>query len=126
MQNKYIYDFEKPLDDIQVKINELKTTSIKTGVDITLKLNDLENRLKEESIRIYSSLTRWQKVQLARHPDRPHTKDYIDRITSYWFELHGDRRYADDKAIISGIAKIDYYKVVIILNNFSLSFNFII
>ena len=58
MYNKYIYDFEKPLDEIQFIINELKTTSIKTGVDITLKLNDLEKQLNEESIRIYSSLTR--------------------------------------------------------------------
>ena len=114
MQNKYIYDFEKPLEEIQVKINELKTTSIQIGVDITLKLNELENHLKKESIRIYSSLTRWQKVQLARHPDRPHAKDYIDRITSYWLELHGDRKYSDDKAIISGIAKIDNSKVAII------------
>lgn len=114
MYNKYIYDFEKPLDEIQIKINELKTTSIKTGVDMTLKLNDLEKQLNDESIKIYSSLTRWQKVQLARHPDRPHAKDYIDKITSYWLELHGDRKYADDKAIISGIAKIDKHKVVII------------
>ena len=114
MYNKYIYDFEKPLSEIQEKINNLKTTSIKTGVDITLKLNDLEKKLNGESIKIYSSLTRWQKVQLARHPDRPHAKDYIDKITSYWLELHGDRKYADDKAIISGIAKIDNNKVVII------------
>ena len=114
MYNKYIYDFEKPLSEIQEKINNLKTTSIKTGVDITLKLNDLEKELNGESIKIYSSLTRWQKVQLARHPDRPHAKDYIDKITSYWLELHGDRKYADDKAIISGIAKIDNHKVVII------------
>tara|TARA_Y100000994_G_scaffold99597_1_gene82213 strand:+ start:2232 stop:3197 length:966 start_codon:yes stop_codon:yes gene_type:complete len=114
MSNKYIYDFEKPLNDIQNKIDELRTTSIKTGVDITLKINDLEEELYQEAIKIYSSLTRWQKVQLARHPDRLHSKDYIDKITSYWMELHGDRKYADDKAIISGIAKIDNYKVVII------------
>ncbi len=114
MANKYIYDFEKPLSDIQNKINELRTTSINTGVDITLKINDLEEELQQEAIKIYSSLTRWQKVQLARHPDRLHSKDYIDKITSYWMELHGDRKYADDKAIISGIAKIDNYKVVII------------
>ena len=58
MHSKYIYDFEKPLEEIQIKINELKTTSIQTGVDITLKLNDLENQLKEKSIKIYSSLSR--------------------------------------------------------------------
>lgn len=114
MHSKYIYDFEKPLEEIQIKIDELKTTSIQTGVDVTLKLNDLENQLKEKSIKIYSSLTRWQKVQLARHPERPHAKDYIDKITSYWLELHGDRKYSDDKAIISGIAKIDNLKIAIV------------
>jgi len=114
MSDKYIYDFEKPLSDLQRKINDLRTTSIKTGVDITLKISDLEEELYQESIRIYSSLSRWQKVQIARHPGRPHSKDYIDKITSYWLELHGDRKYSDDKAIISGIAKIDKYKVVII------------
>ena len=74
------------MQSLKIKINELKTTSIKTGVDMTLKLNDLEKQLNDESIKIYSSLTRWQKVQLARHPDRPHAKDYIDKITSYFID----------------------------------------
>ena len=114
MSVKYIYDFEKPLIDIQTQIDELESTSLKTGLNVALKVNDLKQILHQETIQIYSNLSRWQKVQLSRHPDRPHTKDYIESITEYWFELHGDRKFGDDKAIISGIAKIDDIKVAII------------
>ena len=114
MNAKYIYDFEKPLIDIQTQIDELESTSMNTGVDVSLKINDLKQALHQESIQIYSNLSRWQKVQLSRHPDRPHAKDYIESITDYWFELHGDRKFGDDTAIISGIAEIDDMKVAII------------
>ena len=114
MNTKYIYDFEKPLIDIQAQIDELESTSMNTGVDVSLKINDLKQALHQESIQIYSNLSRWQKVQLSRHPDRPHAKDYIESITDYWFELHGDRKFGDDTAIISGIAEIEDMKVAII------------
>lgn len=114
MNVKYIYDFEKPLIDIQAQIDELESTSINTGVDVSLKINDLKQTLHQESIHIYSNLSRWQKVQLSRHPDRPHAKDYIESISDYWFELHGDRKFGDDSSIMSGIAEIDDIKVAII------------
>jgi len=114
MKSKYIYDFEKPLNEIQMKIDELEVASHKTGVDVTLKLNDLKKELNDKSIEIYSNLTRWEKVQLARHPNRPHSIDYINKITNYWFELHGDRAFSDDVSILAGIARIDALKVVII------------
>ena len=114
MSTKYIFDFEKPLIEIQSQIDDLESTSIKTGLDVSLKINDLEKELRNKSKDIYSNLTRWQKVQLSRHPDRPHSIDYINEITDYWFELHGDRNFSDDKAIISGIAQIDHFKVAII------------
>ena len=114
MNVKYIYDFEKPLIDIQSQIDELESTSINTGVDVSLKINDLKQTLHQESIHIYSNLSRWQKVQLSRHPDRPHAKDYIESISDYWFELHGDRKFGDDSSIMSGIAEIDDIKVAII------------
>ena len=107
MSIKYIYDFEKPLSEMQIQIEALESTSYKTGVDVSLKINDLKQELYEESVEIYSNLTRWQKVQISRHPDRPHSIDYINNITSYWFELHGDRNFSDDESIMSGIAKID-------------------
>ena len=114
MPDIYIYDFEESLSDLQKRIDELKLTSMKTGVDVTLKLNDLKEELKERSIDIYNNLDRWQRVQIARHPNRPHAVDYIKMITSYWFELHGDRNYADDKSILSGLAQIENHRVVII------------
>ena len=114
MSVKYIYDFEKPLIEIQTQIDELESTSIKTGADVSLKINDLKQTLHKESVQIYSNLSRWQKVQLSRHPDRPHAKDYIESISDFWFELHGDRKFGDDAAIMSGIAKIDGMKVAII------------
>jgi len=114
MRSKYIYDFEKSLSEMQIQIEALESTSRKTGLDVTLKINDLKDELHEESVQIYSSLTRWQRVQISRHPDRPHSIDYINDITNYWFELHGDRTFSDDESIMSGIAKIDDIKVVII------------
>ena len=114
MSVKYIYDFEKPLSEIQMQIEALESTSHKTGVDVSLKINDLKEELHEESIQIYSNLTRWQKVQLSRHPERPHSIDYIKDITSYWFELHGDRKFSDDESIVSGIGRVDDMKVAII------------
>jgi len=114
MRSKYIYDFEKSLSEMQIQIEALESTSRKTGLDVTLKINDLKDELHEESVQIYSSLTRWQRVQISRHPDRPHSIDYINDITNYWFELHGDRTFSDDESIMSGIAKIDDMKVVII------------
>ena len=100
MSIKYIYDFEEPLVEIQSQIDDLESTSINTGLDVSLKLNDLQKELLSKSIDIYSNLTRWQKVQLSRHPDRPHSMDYINEIADFWFELHGDRKFSDDEAII--------------------------
>ena len=114
MSDKYIYDFEQSLLELQNRIDELQYTSVKTGVDVTLKLNDLKQELKQKSIDVYTNLDRWQRVQIARHPNRPHAVDYIKLITSYWFEMHGDRNYGDDKSILAGLAKIDDNRVVII------------
>ena len=77
-------------------------------------INKLQDELFEKRQNIYQNLSRWERVQLARHPKRPYSSDYISKITSFWFELHGDRLYSDDPAIISGIAIIDTIKVVII------------
>ena len=114
MSNNYLLEFEAPLKDIYDKIESLKKTSINTGVDVDSTIQKLENELNQKRLEIYQNLTRWERVQLARHPKRPHSIDYIEKISSFWFELHGDRLFADDPAIISGIAIIDTIKVVII------------
>ena len=78
--NEYILDFEFPLKEIQNKIDELKASSVRTGIDVSDSINDLRDKLENKRKNIYSNLSRWQKVQLARHPNRPYSKDYIGLI----------------------------------------------
>ena len=110
----YILDFEIPLREIEDKIDAMKSTGIKTGMDVSEGVEKLENQLSREKQKIYANLNRWERVQLARHPKRPYSSDYISRITDYWFELHGDRYFSDDPAMICGIAIIDDLKLMII------------
>jgi len=109
---KTILDFEKPIVELEAKLEEMKKFSdtMDIGSEI-IKIEEKVNRLKES---IYKDLTRWQRVQLARHPDRPYTLDYIYLITDNFIELHGDRSYKDDKAIVGGLGIIDEFKVMII------------
>lgn len=109
---KTILDFEKPIFELEEKLEEMKESSgsLDIGKDI-LRLETKVAQLKEE---LYHGLTRWQRVQLARHPDRPFTLDYINLMTENFIELHGDRHYADDKAIVGGLAKLGHYKVMMI------------
>ncbi|RJP63784.1 MAG: acetyl-CoA carboxylase carboxyltransferase subunit alpha [Ignavibacteriales bacterium] len=109
---KTILEFEKPILELEAKIMEMKQFSEK--VDISDEIEKLERKVKKLKENIYSNLTRWQKVQLARHPERPYTLDYINLITSDFIELHGDRLYKDDHSIVGGFAKLDSYKVMLI------------
>jgi len=110
----YTLDFEIPLKEIEDKIDAMKSTGIKTGMDVSEGIKQLEDQLSQEKKKIYGNLNRWERVQLARHPKRPYSSDYISRITDYWFELHGDRYFSDDPAMICGIAIIDDLKLMII------------
>lgn len=102
-------DFERPIVELEKKIEELKGLK---GVDEEVqRLKAQAERLKKS---IYSNLTRWQRVQLARHPRRPYPLDIIESITEGFVELHGDRRFADDKAIVAGIAKVGNQKLAIV------------
>ena len=114
MSELYKLEFELPLKDIQDRIDSLKKNAINSGVDVSSTIKKLEDELVYKRQQIYENLTRWERVQLARHPSRPYSSDYISKITSFWFELHGDKLYADDPAILAGIAIIDTLKVVII------------
>ena len=114
MSNIYKLDFELPLKDIQDRIDSLKKNSINSGVEVSSTIQKLEDDLIHKRKEIYTNLSRWERVQLARHPSRPYSYDYINNMTSFWFELHGDKLYADDPAIIGGIGIIDTLKVVII------------
>lgn len=110
----YILDFELPLREIEVKIDSLKSTGIKTGMDVSDGIKLLEEQLSERRKIIYENLSRWERVQLARHPKRPYCSDLIARMANYWMELHGDRTFSDDPAMVCGIARLDELKVMII------------
>ncbi len=109
----YVLDFEKPVIELEQKIEEMKETSVSQGMDLSEEIDKLYIKLENKRKEIFSNLTSWEKVQLARHPDRPYPLDYISRITDSFIELHGDRAFADDKAIVSGLGVIDNYNVVI-------------
>lgn len=109
-----ILDFERPIIELERKIEEMREISAADGVDLSQEIEKLEEKLNKSIEKIHSNLNRWQRVQLARHPNRPYTMDYIERITSDFIELHGDRYFADDKAIITGLATIEGRKIVLI------------
>ncbi|MDA3860239.1 MAG: acetyl-CoA carboxylase carboxyltransferase subunit alpha [Melioribacteraceae bacterium] len=105
-------EFEKPIIELEKKIQEMK--EYEENLDIKEEIAKLEEKVVILKKSVFSNLTRWQRVQLARHPERPYTLDYIYLMTDDFVELHGDRLYGDDKAIIGGFAKIDGQKVMII------------
>lgn len=108
-------DFEKPLEEIENKIEELRQAKVAADRDVSYpELTALEARASKLRARIFSELTPWQRCQIARHPDRPYTLDYIGRITEEFIELHGDRRFSDDPAIVGGTAKINGQSIMII------------
>ena len=109
---KTILDFEKPIAELEAKLEEMKKLSDKINIEDEIMMIEEKAKLIKESV--YKDLTRWQRVQLARHPDRPYTLDYIYAMTNNFVELHGDRGFKDDKAIVGGFAAIDEYKVMII------------
>ena len=107
-------DFEQPIADLESKIKELKNLSNVSDGVLDKEIESLRNRVDKLRENIFSNLTRWQRVQLARHPDRPYTLDYIYKMTENFVELHGDRYHSDDKAIVGGLAEIDGQTVMII------------
>jgi len=109
---KYILDFEKPILELENKVAEMK--KLEDNLDIKDEIKNLEEKVAQLKKSIYENLTRWQRVQLARHPERPYTLDYILMITDDFIELHGDRQFGDDKAVIGGFCKIDEHKVMLI------------
>ncbi len=113
MKRKYL-DFEKPLEEIEKKIVHLHETRKKKNVDNQPQITQMQQLFRETTKQIYSNLTAWQKVLVARHPQRPHTSDYISKMLDDSYELHGDRICKDDPAIIASVGKFRGRPVVII------------
>ena len=109
-----VLDFEKPIVELETKLEEMRRIAGENDVDVSASVEALEDKINELKDSVYDNLTRWQRVQLARHPERPYTQDYIDNITDDFVELHGDRLMKDDNAIIAGLGDIDGYRLAII------------
>ncbi len=107
-------DFERPIADLEAKIEELRHLTGDSELNIGDEISRLEEKSSSLTESIFSSLSVWQVAQLARHPQRPYTLDYIERIFTDFEELHGDRSYADDNAIVGGIARLDDQPVMVI------------
>ena len=109
---KGVLEFEKPIIELEKKVEEMRKYS--DSLDIADDIKILEDQIHQLRKSVYESLTRWQKVQLARHPDRPYTLDYIGMIMTDFIELHGDRYFRDDKAIVGGFARLGDIPVMVI------------
>jgi acetyl-CoA carboxylase carboxyl transferase subunit alpha len=107
-------DFEKPIFELERRLQDLKNHSDEHDVDLDPAVKAIEAKLRETRRQIYGNLTAWQRVQIARHVQRPFALDYIQRCFTDWTELHGDRRYADDKAMPSGLAMLGSQRCVVI------------
>jgi acetyl-CoA carboxylase carboxyl transferase subunit alpha len=113
---KHQLDFEKPIIELQSKLDELKKHRETHSLDVSFdeEIGLIEKKIAETRRQIFSNLTPWQRVQLARHPRRPFTMDYIRLAFTGFQELHGDRLYADDRAVVGGFARLDKHQVMVI------------
>ena len=109
-----LLDFEKPIAELESKLNDMKQLAVESDVDVSLAIKKLEENIISLKNDTFKNLTRWQRIQLSRHPDRPYTLDYIYEITSEFIELHGDRNVGDDRAVVGGFAEIDGETIMII------------
>ena len=107
-------DFEKPIEDLFAQIEKLKELSSKNNVDVTSSVRELETAIEKTREQLYSNLTPWQRVQVSRHPERPYTLYYIEKIFTKFTELYGDRQVRDDKAMVGGMAELDGMPVMVI------------
>ncbi|HHL74001.1 MAG TPA: acetyl-CoA carboxylase carboxyltransferase subunit alpha [Bacteroidetes bacterium] len=110
----FILDFEKPILELEKKIKEMQDYAATEGIELDDEIARLQEKSRKLQEDVYAKLTRWQRVQLARHPQRPYTLDYIERIVDDWVELHGDRAFGDDPAIVAGMGTMGGEKMMII------------
>ncbi|MBN4076128.1 acetyl-CoA carboxylase carboxyltransferase subunit alpha [Gemmatimonas aurantiaca] len=114
MSSGAFLEFEKPIVELEKKISDMRDFAIGENIELSREIDSLESKLSKLRNDIFAKLTRWQRVQLARHPRRPYLLDYVEFMTTGFVELHGDRRCADDRAMICGLARIDGQQVMIV------------
>lgn len=109
-----LLEFEKPIAELEAKLADMKQLAEVSNVDVDVAVKSLEEKIKALKVETYSNLTRWQKVQLSRHAERPYTLDYIYEMCEEFIELHGDRSVKDDKAMVGGLGKVDGQTIMFI------------
>ena len=107
-------EFERPLEKLYEQLDKIQQIAEEGDIDVSSQLKELETKIKTKTKEIYADLTGWQRVQLSRHPERPYSLFYMENIFKKFIELHGDRKFGDDKAIVGGLAKLGDQPVVII------------
>lgn len=111
---EYTLDFEKPVQDLENQIKDLKEANEKSDLDITKEIGVLQNKVDNLLQEIYENLNPWERVQLSRHPKRPHALDYIEHMIEDFHEVHGDRRFSDDPSMVTGFGFVDGQKVAVL------------
>ena len=114
MNATFALPFESPIQELETKLKELEAFSQEQDIDVSHEIQNMKDKIEQTRNDIYANLSAWQKVQVARHPDRPYTMDYINAMCTDFVEIHGDRIHRDDRAIVGGFAKIDGKKVMIL------------
>ena len=107
MSDRPFLEFEKPIIELEKKISDMKDFAVGEDLELNNEIESLKKKLKKLRDKTYSNLTRWQRVQMSRHPQRPYTLDYINNMSTDFIELHGDRCFADDKAMVGGFGYLD-------------------
>ncbi|MGO9245939.1 MAG: acetyl-CoA carboxylase carboxyltransferase subunit alpha [Verrucomicrobiia bacterium] len=110
----YTLEFEKPITELEQTLEALRGQAAEQKIDLSAQIHAIEEKLEATKKEVFTNLTPWQRVQLARHPKRPYMLDYLQRIATNFIELHGDRRFADDHAIVGGLTEIDDRRVMVI------------
>src|ERR1700741_2832462 len=108
--------FERPIREIEAQLSELQALSQRTNLDISSEIDALKKRLDEAIRTTYADLTPWERVNVARHQERPVTTDYVEKICDDFFELHGDKVFGDDQAILTGFARIGDRRFLLVGN----------
>lgn len=109
-----LLDFEKPIDELETKLVEMQKLALDNNVDVSIAVSQLEKNIEDLKKETFANLTRWQRVQLSRHPERPYTLDYIEQMCDEFIEIYGDRTVGDDKAMVGGFGKIGEQTVMFI------------
>jgi acetyl-CoA carboxylase carboxyl transferase subunit alpha len=116
MSKRHFLDFEQPIAELETKIEELRYVQSESAVDISDEIERLDKKSQQLAKEIYSNLSPWQVTQIARHPQRPYTLDYVSELFTDFQEMHGDRHYADDLSVVGGLARFNGQACMVIGN----------